>query len=307
MRYQAIDSNDNQVVTDREITVIDTIAPQVALVTHDYYSGTPLVTVNTEDFDDKPVVDTKYPIPESITSFLQPISQQFTEEKFSDNIFAVTLGDNENFYISLESDPTEIEAFLGEPTTTYYKDATTKRSRAHYSAFSISDGNRILADPGVYARNDTELDIEFSHTFDIEYIDELLPTGSTEPKVGRVMINYVIKQSSGEVVYIPNGRTIYFLDVKAPNFLFSPLTPENSNQFISIEAGIPFYDDDSHDVKLYDFDSKGFGTSQKNVIRVIDARDHVVTEDISRSIFEGNLETEMSRCLSYKFHICYNN
>ena len=91
MRYQAIDSNDNQVVTDREITVIDTIAPQVALVTHDYYSGTPLVTVNTEDFDDKPVVDTKYPIPESITSFLQPISQQFTEEKFSDNIFAVTL------------------------------------------------------------------------------------------------------------------------------------------------------------------------------------------------------------------------
>ena len=84
------------------------------------------------------------------------------------------------------------------------------------------------------------MDIEFSHTFDIEYIDELLPTGSTEPKVGRVMINYVIKQSSGEVVYIPNGRTIYFLDVKAPNFLFSPLTPENSNQFISLEAGIPF-------------------------------------------------------------------
>ena len=301
MRYQAIDSNDNQVVTDREITVIDTIAPQVALVTHDYYSGTPLVTVNTEDFDDKPVVDTKYPIPESITSFLQPISQQFTEEKFNDNIFAVTLGDNENFYISLESDPTEIEAFLGEPTTTYYKDATTKRSRAHYSAFSISDGNRILTDPGVYARNDTELDIEFSHTFDIEYIDELLPTGSTEPKVGRVMINYVIKQSSGEVVYIPNGRTIYFLDVKAPNFLFSPLTPENSNQFISIEAGIPFYDDDSHDVKLYDFDSKGFGTSQKNVIRVIDARDHVVTEDISRSIFEGNLETEMSGASATNF------
>ena len=37
------------------------------------------------------------------------------------------------------------------------------------------------------------------------------------------MINYVIKQSSGEVVYIPNGRTIYFLDVKAPNFLFHHL------------------------------------------------------------------------------------
>ena len=79
--------------------------------------------------------------------------------------------------------PTEIEAFLGEPTTTYYKDATTKRSDAHYSAFSISDGSVFLTDPGVYARNDTELDIDFSHTFDIEYIDELLDTGSTEPKV----------------------------------------------------------------------------------------------------------------------------
>ena len=31
------------------------------------------------------------------------------------SIFALSLGDNENFYISLESDPTGIEAFLGNP------------------------------------------------------------------------------------------------------------------------------------------------------------------------------------------------
>ena len=37
-------------------------------------------------------------------------------------------------------------------------------------------------------------------------------------------MNYVIKQSSGEVVYIPSGRTIYFLDVKAPVFFFHPHT-----------------------------------------------------------------------------------
>ena len=54
MRYTAIDSNENELVTDREITVIDTIAPQVALVTHDFFDGTPLATVNTDDFDDKP-------------------------------------------------------------------------------------------------------------------------------------------------------------------------------------------------------------------------------------------------------------
>ena len=32
----------------------------------------------------------------------------------------------------------------------------------------------------------------------------------------------------------------------------------------------------------------------RNVIRVIDARDHVVTKDISRKIYEGNVESELS-------------
>ena len=40
MRYEAIDSNDNKIVTDRRITVIDTIPPQVALVTHDFFDDT---------------------------------------------------------------------------------------------------------------------------------------------------------------------------------------------------------------------------------------------------------------------------
>ena len=66
MRYQAIDSNDNEVITDRQITVIDTIPPQVALVTHDFFDGTPLVTYNTEDFNDRQLLMPKYPIPKSI-------------------------------------------------------------------------------------------------------------------------------------------------------------------------------------------------------------------------------------------------
>ena len=100
------------------ITVIDTVAPQVALV-NDFFSGTPLTTTNPEDFEEKPIVDTKDSIPESIASFLEPIENQFAEEKFNDNIFTVTLGDNENFYISLESDPTGIEAFLGQLTKSH--------------------------------------------------------------------------------------------------------------------------------------------------------------------------------------------
>ena len=37
IRYNAADSNDNEVIIDRQITVIDTIAPQVSIVTHDYF------------------------------------------------------------------------------------------------------------------------------------------------------------------------------------------------------------------------------------------------------------------------------
>ena len=53
MRYNAADSNDNEVIIDRQITVIDTIAPQVSIVTHDYFSNTPLSTFNTEGFERK--------------------------------------------------------------------------------------------------------------------------------------------------------------------------------------------------------------------------------------------------------------
>ena len=50
MRYTANDSNENEITTDRLITVIDTIPPQVALVTHDFFDGTALATYNTDDF-----------------------------------------------------------------------------------------------------------------------------------------------------------------------------------------------------------------------------------------------------------------
>ena len=51
MRYNAKDSNDNEVITDRQITVIDTIAPQVSLITHDFFTGTPFTTFNTDDLE----------------------------------------------------------------------------------------------------------------------------------------------------------------------------------------------------------------------------------------------------------------
>ena len=68
---------------------------------------------------------------------------------------------------------------------------------------------------------------------------------STEPKVGRVVINYTIKAKQWRGRVYSKSEKHLFFDIKAPNFLFEPLTPEDSNQFISIEAGIPFYDDDS--------------------------------------------------------------
>ena len=69
MRYEAIDSNDNKIVTDRRITVIDTIPPQVALVTHDFFDDTSLSTFNTDEFGDSPIVNDKYPIPMRLMMF----------------------------------------------------------------------------------------------------------------------------------------------------------------------------------------------------------------------------------------------
>ena len=311
MRYEAIDSNDNKIITDRLITVVDTIQPQVALVTHDFFDGISLTTFNTEEFGDSPIVSQpKYPIPSEINDVLSPIPTQFAKDVNTSSIFALTLGSNKDFYVVLESDPAQIESLLGESTQTVIQDPVSKRWRGHYSAFNIVDGTRSLTDPGVYARNDTEVGLEFSHTIDIEYVDELKPDFSTEPKVLKVYINYTIKQSSGEVVYIPKARSIYFLDINKPNYFVTP-SPYNSlnpNEIIAIEAGSEFYDSTESSpasqinpnptsqvrvfditTRLEDYSSSAF---EDNFIQIIDARDRILTEDLDRKIFRGPVVSE---------------
>ena len=305
MRYEAIDSNDNKIVTDRRITVIDTIPPQVALVTHDFFDDTSLSTFNTDEFGDSPIVNDKYPIPTEVGDVFEDIPSQFAKDQNTSSIFALTLQSNEDFYVVLESDPEKIIELLGESKGTVIQDPISKRWRGHYSAFTIKDGSRILTDPGVYARNDTEVGLDFKHTFDIEYLDELKPDLTTEPKVLKVVINYTIKQESGEVVYMPAARSIYFLDINEPNFFVTP-SPYNSlnpNEIIAIEAGAEFYDSTqvapSSDIvpnpssglrkfdittRLPDYDPSTF---EDNFIQIIDARDRILTEDLIRIIYRG--------------------
>ena len=58
IKYESTDSNDNVVQVEREIEVIDTIAPQVALITHGaLLDGNTLQSVNPVELENIPIVD----------------------------------------------------------------------------------------------------------------------------------------------------------------------------------------------------------------------------------------------------------
>ena len=67
VRFEAQDTNENSALAERSIEVIDTIAPQVALVTHGFLEqGQALQSINPIELENFPIVDAEHPIPVDI-------------------------------------------------------------------------------------------------------------------------------------------------------------------------------------------------------------------------------------------------
>ena len=279
IKYESKDNNDNAAQVDRQIEVIDTIAPQVAVVTHGVLlQGNSLQAVNPVELENVPIVDSEHPFPTDLQyrSGAQPAG--VLGGAYDSNV-TLELTSQSDFYLYAKPSEVLFEGFESIVTD-------DKGSRGHYSAFRVVDsgGQTVLEDPGVYARNDTDLPLSFSSTI-TTIQSTVIPN-----EIVQYRVSYSVSQSTGEVSNLSNVRDLYIIDTEKPTVFAEP---DTASKKVVIEANRdPLSSDRYTDlagsiVKLYDpaaDANSSYLTGQTLILRAVDKVDGIVTDRIKRVI-----------------------
>ena len=111
VQYSSVDSNDNNITSRRTINVVDTIPPQVAIISKDFMNGVAsLETTNPVGLGDKPIIDATNPLPNEILSSLQNLTG-WNGNEFNPN-YVITLQSPSDIYVL--TDPGRIK-IAGHP------------------------------------------------------------------------------------------------------------------------------------------------------------------------------------------------
>ena len=286
VQYSSVDSNDNNITTSRKIKVVDTIAPQVAVISTDFLKGTSsLITTNPTDLGDKPIVDNRNQIPSEITSSLENLTGWMGSEFNSE--YVITLDSPDDFYVL--TDPSRIK-IVGHPNPTVLVKDELGRSKARYSAFYMEDnktGEIIFEDPGVYVRNDTTTGFSCAPSLTPVFSD------AHNDQIVQYNVNYVIRQDTGETTYLNNARSIFIIDRDKP---FISISPDTSSNLIIVEANRL---GDSYDrytdltgtlIKVFNPSDSSITTDQKLFLTAFDAYNGTISDRISRKIMDSSGE-----------------
>ncbi len=289
IRYEATDRNGNQASenaqsdTVRTIEVIDTIKPQIAIFTHDFVRNPTLGLTALNDPKElvaTPIVDASNPIPDEITTSLASLTG-WTGSDFDIEV-ARTLTTEVDFYVFAESDEILVE---NHPNPIVQSTDENGRFRYRFSGFYIKDKNTnevLFEDPGVYARNDSNVPLEFYATLTPYY----KPSSNNEVILSYKLNYYVSQQEGGESNQIIAGRTIYIIDQEKPLISLMPET-NGIDTFVIIEANrlptsVDLYTDLHGDsVGLL---TSGIVTSSYLELVAVDALDGILTNAIVRTI-----------------------
>ncbi len=292
IQYDATDSSGNNSKKTRTIEVVDTIPPQVALISHSFLKGstTFLETENLTQFDDAPIIDADNPFPTDFLSKLQSL-KGFSAGEYDSSI-VLTLDSDIDIYVFAESD----QVFISSPEDMSTALDEKGRTRGLFSGFYIKDlqtGETIFEDPGVYARNDTTVDLVFSSV-----MSPIFST-TTEDSVASFKVTYSISQASGEGLQLYSAKTIYLIDSEKPWIEAEP----NTNLEIVVEASRDtlstdrYTDMDGSNVTLYDPNSDDpYAATATLNLSAKDALDGTITDRIKRKIKDeqGNLLAEIN-------------
>ena len=237
IRYSAVDQNGNlasensQSDTVRTIEVIDTYKPQVALFTHDFVRGVSTILNSQNDpaeLNSTSIVDLANPIPPAITTSLSSFTG-WTGTDFDSNV-ALTLQEVSNFYVFAEQDEILVD---GHPNPVVEAIDSNGRYRYRMSGFYIKDKNTndvLFEDPGIYARNDSNVRLSFSST-----VTPITKSGDPNTILSYKINYYVSQQNNSGANQLIAGREVFIIDQEKPLVTIGPAT-DGITSFIIVEA-----------------------------------------------------------------------
>ena len=285
--YSATDVNGNTATKTRSISVIDTIAPFVALIPHSFLTSPSTNTLNASAPSTDSIVNTNYPLPNEIVTALSSLSgydhanDTYDQTGPDADPYINTFGSDTNFYIKDDVTTTTDVVFddsdsSSGKTTTSFTDSWG-RSFIWHSAFQIRFDNGVtLQDPGIYIRNDSNLAITVSSSVDKTSVD-------TDGNRDEYKITYTASHDSASPTTLTNARSVYFLDTVAPLISLSPTT-NGTNSFILIEGGTTYGDNGS--INLWVNDDKE-ATAQTLSVSVLDASEGSLPNSLIRTVYSG--------------------
>ena len=148
------------------------------------------------------------------------------------------------------------------------------RSFIWHSAFKINFSNGVtLQDPGVYVRNDSNLQVTVSSS--------VTKTDDSDGRPYKYFVSYTSTQSNGQTASVSNARTIRFIDAVAPTIDLSPTT-NGSTHFILAEGGVDYGDTDS---SIYTWINSSKTGPVNLSTQVLDAAEGSIPNKLVRTIF----------------------
>ncbi|MBT3666716.1 MAG: hypothetical protein HN548_04490, partial [Opitutae bacterium] len=280
--HQSTDTNDNFGENNRTLRVVDTIAPLISVIPHQFLASPSTNTLNSEVPLTSSVIDyPSNPLPTEILNLISVLSGYDHASKTFVQIdadpYINTFGSEKDFYIKdLPDDPNDV-IFDHDSTGQTTKVVTDiwGRSFIWHSAFKINFSNGVtLQDPGVYVRNDSNLQVTVSSSIN--------KTKDTDNNPFKYFVNYTAAQSNGQTASVSNARTIRFIDAVAPTIDLSPTT-NGSTHFILAEGGVDYGDTDSSFYTWINSSKTGpFNLSTQ----VLDAAEGSIPNKLVRTIFD---------------------
>ena len=296
IQYSAVDANGNLASENgqsdivRTIEVIDTLKPQIALITHDFLRN-PSLTLTSEndppELENTPIIDASNPVPDDIISSLS-VLKGWDGNDFNPDI-ALTLTSNNDFYVLATEDEIKFE---NHPSSVVESKDDNGRYRYRMSGFFIEQNEEIIfEDPGIYVRNDSDVSLNFSSTLTPVY----KPTDSNV--ILSYKVNYYASQDiTGEANQLIAARNIFIIDQEKPLITASPVT-DGVDKFIIIEANREPTSSDRYTdlhgdgVKLYYPNASppaDIGTGFYLELSAYDVLDGVLTSNIVRTVKDEN-------------------
>ena len=272
--YTITDDLGNEYKAARELKVVDSIQPHIALITKEFLVANQHLNFN-QDTEPSTPWESNY-TRSYVESKIAGFNPSYPED--SNVSYLRVTGDDSNHFILKLSEVEDSFDFIyaeggivysnGEYGTGWFtttKALDTNQSFIWHRALVIDE----FSDPGVFVENRSTLEVEVRA--------KLEPTFGSGGALKNLSISYEAKQEGGTWNQIANVRTISFVDESKPTLSITPRGDIENNEFVYVEAGQVYTDANNMDIN---YSVNGSVSSSTSSWYAFDTTDGTLTNDI---------------------------